>query len=173
MHLDNLLGLDPENLGPLINADPRTQRLAAWWIVLTQDADQLNEITRQTLADAKVAGLQLATALDQTDLCELLNAGQIGQPLNLPFYRDPEELENLLETEYTGPLRIEDRDHRASLSETLEARRLTQHRPDTLLYEKQLPVWAQDLPQILIGIEAAANLHPELTPRELENKTLS
>ena len=173
MHLDNLLAIDPDNLAALEAADPHKKRLAAWWIVLTQDADQPNELTRVMLTAAKEAGLPLATALDKTDLVELLNAGQIGQPFNLPFYRDEEELHNLLETEYFGPLRIEGRDHRPSLSETLEADRLTKNCPHSLLYEKQLPPWADQLPQIFIGIEAAASLYPQINPLELQTKNLS
>jgi hypothetical protein len=173
MHLENLLAIDPDNLAPLEHADPHKKRLAAWWIVLTQDAEQPNEITRQMLTAAQEAKLQLITALDNTDLAELLNAGQIGQPFNLPYYRDEEELINLLETEYCGPLRIEGRDHRPSLSEKLEADRLTQSFPIALLYEKQIPDWAEELPQLFVGIEAAANLYPQINPLELQTKTLS
>lgn len=173
MHLENHLAIDPDNLAALETADPHKKRLAAWWVVLTQDAHQPNELTRQMLTAAKEAGLPLATALDKTDLAELLNAGQIGQPFNLPFYRDEEELLSLLETEYFGPLRIEGSDHRPSLSETLEADRLTKNYPHPLLYDKQLPAWAHQLPQIFIGIEAAANLYPEINPVELQTKTLS
>ena len=173
MHLDNLLAIDPDNLAPLENADPREKRLAAWWIVLTQDAEQPNELTREILTGAQDAGLQLTTCLDKTDLAELLNAGQIGQPFNLPFYRDEEELLNLLETEYSGPLRIEGREHRPSLAESLEAVRLTRDSPDSMLYEKQLPPWSGLFPEIFIGIEAAANLYPQMNSLELQTKILS
>ena len=172
MHLDNFLSIDPDNLGPLENADARKRRLAAWWIVLTQDAEQPNELTRNILAAAKDAEIPLLTCLDQTDLTELLNAGQIGQPFNLFFYRDEENLFNVLETEHSGPLRIQGRDHRPTLSESLEAVRLTKDCPDSLLYEKKPPPWANQLPQIFIGIEAAANLYPEINPRELQTKTI-
>lgn len=173
MHLDNFLSIDPDNLAPLQTADPRRKRLAAWWIVLTQDAEQPNELTRQMLTEAKDAQLPLTTCLEETDLAELLNAGQIGQPFNLFFYRDEESLVNLLETEYSGPLRIEGRDHRPSLAESLEAVRLTKDCPDSLLYERALPPWANQLPQLFIGIEAAANLYPQINPLELQNKLIS
>ena len=95
MQLPNILRLEPGNFQAL--TDPFKRRLAAWWIVLVQDADQPGENTHHFLRVATEAGIKLATNLDQTELTELLNAGQIGQPLNLPFYRDEDELSEPLE----------------------------------------------------------------------------
>lgn len=173
MRLENFLEIDNSTLFSLERASDTKKRLAAWWIVLTQDASQLDRETRQLLDTAQQSRLTLKTCLDETPLTELLNAGQIGQPFNLPFYRDEDALSQLIETELTGPLQTKDQAYQPSLSERLAAQRINLAYPEALLYEKRLPPWANDLPETLVGIEAAANLYPNQNPEELLNKTLS
>lgn len=171
MHLENHLAIEPNSFFTLERASDTKKRLAAWWIVLTQDAEQLERETREILDLAQQSHLHLKTTFDETPLTELLNAGQIGQPFNLPFYRDEDALVQLIETELTGPLQTKEYDYQPTVAERLAGERINLAYPQSRLYERALPPWAADIPETLTGIEAAASLYPALNPEELLNKT--